>query len=122
METDIEKGSLLPRKGFPAFSQFLASDADRYLMVFNRFDQLAMQNLVYLEAELNDMQAKLQTMDLEDEYFARPGNDENLRSKCLNDWNALESAARRARGSQRERLTLIIKLRKTLSTYRKSPF
>ena len=80
---DIENRRTRPRTGFPALSRLLASDEDRFLMMFNRFDRLAMQNLVYLQSELNDMQTRLENMDYDDEYGAMSGPDEHLRRQYL---------------------------------------
>jgi hypothetical protein len=57
---DVELGSnsLRPLDGFPSLAQFISSDPDRTSLVFRRFDNLAARNLLYLQSELAELEAK----------------------------------------------------------------
>jgi hypothetical protein len=56
---DVEIGRTRPLNGFPSLSEFIASDHDRTSLVFRRFDRLAARNLLYLQSELAELEAKL---------------------------------------------------------------
>jgi hypothetical protein len=56
---DVETGRTRPLDGFPSLSEFIASDHDRTSLVFRRFDRLAARNLLYLQSELAELEAKL---------------------------------------------------------------
>lgn len=114
MDRDLEQGNSSqvwqPKTGFAAFSRLLASDKDRFLMVFRRFDGLAAQNLVYLQSELDHLQCALYKMDIADEYNTYPGPEEMTRRQCLLEWGALKK--------QSVRLKLIKNIRTTMKDYR----
>jgi hypothetical protein len=57
--TDVETGRIRPLDGFPSLADFIASDHDRTSLVFKRFDKLAARNLLYLQSELAELEAKL---------------------------------------------------------------
>jgi hypothetical protein len=56
---DVEFAGSHPLDGFPSLSEFIASDHDRTSLVFRRFDRLAARNLLYLQSELAELEAKL---------------------------------------------------------------
>jgi len=46
-----------PLDGYPSLAKDIASDPDRTSLVFRRFDQLAVRNLLYLQSELVELEA-----------------------------------------------------------------
>lgn len=104
--------------GYPRFSRFLNSDPERFLMVFKRFDRLAIQNLVYLQSELQVLQEKLD--GLFDADFKNSGPDAYLRKNCLRSWSEFEDAVQSGNNEERERMRLIFKIRRKLRTYREN--
>jgi hypothetical protein len=57
--TDVELGRARPLDGFPSLANFIASDHDRTSLVFRRFDKLAARNLLYLQSELAELEARM---------------------------------------------------------------
>jgi hypothetical protein len=57
---DIEVGrrNARPLDGYPSLAEFIASDPDHTSLVFRRFDKLAARNLLYLQSELAELEAK----------------------------------------------------------------
>jgi hypothetical protein len=53
-------------QGLPGFADLLASDHDRFGMVFNRFDRLAMENLLYLQSELHELEGRFEDLHSRD--------------------------------------------------------
>ncbi|KAJ4348621.1 uncharacterized protein N0V89_009999 [Didymosphaeria variabile] len=50
--------------GIPLLSTFMAADEDA--AIFRSFTRLGMRNLLHLQSRLNELEAKLDTMDMED--------------------------------------------------------
>ena len=98
-------------KGYPSLAAFIASDADRSTQIYRRFDRLAARNLLYLQSELAELEARQDSLDAADfrgtlEEKAGARNWETLRAKA-------------AVGGQREqeRLDLALQIRSKLSEY-----
>lgn len=92
--------------GFPSLAAFIASDRDRSTFIFKRFSRLAARNLLLLQSELADLEARLDSLDKEDE---RDGD--GLQS--LRNWEYY-----RARNeSDSERMKLIVQIRATMREY-----
>jgi hypothetical protein len=80
VQRDVERGEppptgeneLLP--GFPATSGFIARDPAKTTVIFRRFDQLAVRNLLHLEARLTALEELQNTFDQDDIDFNR-GNE-----------------------------------------------
>jgi hypothetical protein len=47
-----------PLDGYPSLAEDIASDPDRTTLVFRRFDKLAVRNLLYLQSELVELEAR----------------------------------------------------------------
>jgi hypothetical protein len=91
MHTDIERA---PPNGFPAIAHFIAQDDDA--AIFRRFDSLGARNLLYLQSNLNTLEAKLLTFDQED-VVAGPGNPELRLS--IRAYDTLRAVAERYRSN-----------------------
>lgn len=82
-EVDIELGQ--PRRdfinGFPSAAQFIAGDPDHSFSIYPAFHLLSSRNLLYLEAELHELQKIQDDMDIEDSR----GDPNTL--QCFRSWN-----------------------------------
>lgn len=52
-------------EGYPRFAAFIAHDDDKSTTIFRRFERLAARNLLYLESELFELEAKQDKLDEE---------------------------------------------------------
>ncbi|KAI9660683.1 MAG: hypothetical protein M1821_010035 [Bathelium mastoideum] len=97
--------------GFPSLADFIASDEDRTTAIYKRFDRLAARNLLHLQSELAELQAR------QDEY-----DDEDNRSRdkeqkqALRNWNAFKIRAE----ADPSRLELAEEIRIKMKRYRKA--
>jgi hypothetical protein len=97
--------------GFPSLANFIASDKDGTSTIFKRFNRLAARNLLILQSELAELQAKLDEYDCED----REGGAEALQS--LRNWE--DYKARNEKDS--DRMKILEKIRTTLKDYSTRP-
>ena len=100
--------------GYRELASFIASDKDRSAAVFRRFDELAIRNLLYIQSELLELEARLERLD-QKELKA------NLAVKAgLRDWSEVRKAAEDpSNTSSRDRLEVVDELRRTMKEYRK---
>lgn len=56
-------GSSRYLSGFPSLAAFIASDRDQTSAIFKRFNRLAARNLLHLQSELAELQAKQDRLD-----------------------------------------------------------
>ncbi|KFY32813.1 hypothetical protein V495_08702, partial [Pseudogymnoascus sp. VKM F-4514 (FW-929)] len=108
-----------PLNGFPRVARKLNSDPDKTTTIFRRFDRLSARNLLLLEAELAELEARQDCLDEED----RKSLSEEVR-RCHADWNTFEGFAmgRDSNGDptnpgQAEKLDLALKIREKLKEY-----
>lgn len=68
LDTDIEIGQPKRRcvNGYPSLAAFIASDKDHSTSVYRSYHRLACRNLLYLEAELFELEKKQDDFDDED--------------------------------------------------------
>lgn len=111
-----------PLNGFPRVAQKLASDPDKTTTIFRRFDRLSARNLIYLEAELAELEARQDRLD-ED----KKSTSEQVRN-CHTDWSTFERLATGIDSNgdptnpgQAEKLELVLKIRSKIKEYRKTP-
>ncbi|KAI8680304.1 hypothetical protein NCS57_00310600 [Fusarium keratoplasticum] len=96
--------------GFPSLANFIASDKDGTSTIFKRFNRLAARNLLILQSELAELQAKLDEYDCED----REGGAEALQS--LRNWEDYK----KRNDKESDRIKLLEKIRTTLKEYREA--
>ncbi|OBT99590.1 hypothetical protein VE01_02892 [Pseudogymnoascus verrucosus] len=77
-----------PLNGFPRVAHKLASDPDRTTTIFRRFDRLSARNLILLEAEVAELEARQDRFDEEDKI----STSEEVRS-CHTEWSTFERLA-----------------------------
>ncbi|RTE84831.1 hypothetical protein BHE90_000608 [Fusarium euwallaceae] len=96
--------------GFPSLANFIASDRDGTSTIFKRFNRLAARNLLLLQSELAELEAKLDEYDGQDQQSGA----EALQS--LRNWE--DYKARNEEDS--DRIKLLGKIRETLKEYREA--
>ena len=74
--------------GFPRVAEKLASDPDKTTTIFRRFDRLSARNLIYLEAELAELEEQ---QDISDEADANSRSAEVR--ECHAEWSTFERSA-----------------------------
>lgn len=116
MDRDVELGSVKPEylNGFPYLSNFIATDEDNSTSIYHRFDRLGARNILYLQSELTDLEARQRKFDEEDGKGSR---DDKL---CAWDWAEFKRLSS-SQGRQKDRMQLVVDIRKTIKEYSKSP-
>ncbi|KAK5632041.1 hypothetical protein RRF57_007755 [Xylaria bambusicola] len=86
------------------------------LAIYRRFGTLANANLLYLQAEITELENQLRTIQDEDSQ-----SNDDARRKYFQSWYRLSDSARLEPGSpEREQYELIMKLRELMAQYRTS--
>ncbi|KAH9205646.1 hypothetical protein DL95DRAFT_375952 [Leptodontidium sp. 2 PMI_412] len=98
-------------EGYPRFAAFIAHDVDKSTMICRRFERLAARNLLYLESELFELEAKQDKLDEDD-------RNDPQRRRDLRKW---EPARIRREASQiATRLEVAFTIRKAIKEYYKA--
>ena len=100
------------RNGYSAVAAWIARDCDDEAFVFRKFNVLAARNLLYLQCELFELEAKLQEYDLQ----TLVGSDMTLK-RSAREW---ESFTRNHKDGPEgyERMKLILDIRAKIKEYR----
>ena len=97
--------------GYPSLAAFIASDTDKSTYIYRRFDRICARNLLYLQAELSELEALQIQLDAEE----RAATIEQKR--YVKDWNALRQKAKETGSArERERLNVALKIRESSSS------
>ncbi|KAF2827549.1 hypothetical protein CC86DRAFT_275558, partial [Ophiobolus disseminans] len=107
----LEKG--LHDDGYPAFGRFLAQDPDNETLIFRRFDRLAALNLLYLQAEVYEIQRRIR--EFEKEVIAKGDIDLLISMKRWETF--VEKAECSYNRPEQEMKKLILTLRKVMKEY-----
>ncbi|KAF1836973.1 hypothetical protein BDW02DRAFT_566567 [Decorospora gaudefroyi] len=100
--------------GYPSLANFIASDRDRTTLIYKRFDNLAARNLLYLQSELAELQAKQVVFDQEDLAA-------DLATKqCARNFADFKRAQEANDQKQVERWEIVKQIRDTLKEYREA--
>jgi hypothetical protein len=119
MHSDVEKQSTDAIKinyltGYPSLAAFIASDKDKSTLIYRRFDRLSARNLLHLQSELIELQARQDAFDEED--FRGSPEDKGI----VSDWNLFSSKASDPENTREwERMKLAKRIQKRLKEYRK---
>lgn len=111
MDRRVKPGAL---DGYPLLAEFLASDNDRTILVFKRFDRLAMRNLLYLQSELAELQTCQDEYDAEDISLER---GDRAAKQCARNWESFTDAIKKGNGRQMKRMELVNEIRKKMKEY-----
>jgi len=111
--------------GFPRVASKIASDPDKTTTIYRRFDRLSARNLLYLEAELAELEALQDKQDADDLQFRR---NDDATDRCHRDWNMFESCANEKDEDvnvlnqlQAEKMALALKIKEKLKEYHRKP-
>ena len=96
--------------GYASLANFIASDKDRSTVIFRRFDRLSARNLLYLQSELAELEAKQETFDREDVKGKMSDK------QCARNWNDFKKTSE-SDESQQERMKLVRDIRTTMKEY-----
>lgn len=112
IDTDVELGQSRRHyiNGFPSASAFIASDPDHGFSIYNAFHRLSSRNLLYLEAEIFELQKQQDDLDIRDSR----GDPDTI--QCFRSWKKLSTSSD---SCQLEQMALITKIRARLKEYRK---
>lgn len=105
-QTDLELGM----NGYPSASTFIASDPDHTASIFHTFKRLTARNLLYMEAELFELQEQLDKSDRQD---AVDGDRDPNILEYVRSGREMQRSANAA-----ERNALIVKIRSAVKQYR----
>jgi len=110
------KNKFEPAIGFPSLAAFIASDKDKSTAIFRRFDKLSARNLLYLQSQLAELEARQELYDKEDaEIEDRAGQMTAL--QCARNWADFKENARSSE-PQKARMDLVKEIRETMKEYR----
>lgn len=100
--------------GYPSLANFIASDRDRTTLIYKRYDELAARNLLYLQSELAELQARQRRVDNADLSADMPTK------QCARNYTDFQQAVQANDARQKERWELTKQIRKTLKEYREA--
>jgi hypothetical protein len=114
MANDVERDALevVYVKGYPSLAAFIASDQDKSTAIYRRFDRLSARNLLYLQSELQELEARQDALDAEDLH------GDLQAKKSARNWQVLKKRAKQQNNErEKERLELAFEIRDKLKEY-----
>jgi hypothetical protein len=102
--------------GYLSLASFITSDRDRTTLIYNRFDELAARNLLYLQSELAELQHPQRSFDQED----LSSNLTTDNKKCARNFLDFSLAAEAQDQEQKERWDLMLRIRGLLKEHREA--
>jgi aminoglycoside phosphotransferase len=115
VEADAERFEIQPLDGYPSITSFISSDHDRTTLVFKRFDDLAIRNLLYLQSELAELKERQEEFDEEDRSIHA---DLEMKA-CAMSWSKSQALAKAGDLKQKERVNLAMEIRSKINEYSK---
>jgi hypothetical protein len=100
--------------GYPSLAAFVASDRDRSTLIYKRFDELAVRNLLYLQSELAELHSRQRAFDQEDLTADLPTK------QCARNFSDFKTKVLADDPKQKERWELVKKVRETMKEYREA--
>lgn len=108
-----------PINGFPRVASKISEDPDRTGTIYRRFDRLASQDLLLMEAEIAELEAKQDHYDDEDALMPQ-----RLTGEGRSNWRTFERLAREKgpngdflHPSEAERMKTAMEIREKLEKY-----
>jgi hypothetical protein len=100
MSTDVENDAVKVHYliGYPSLAAFIASDKNKSTAIYRRFDRLGSRNLLHLQSELAELEARQDALDAQDLKSATVDEKGDLRDwaifteKAKDDNNVREKA------------------------------
>ncbi|PQE28778.1 chorismate mutase protein [Rutstroemia sp. NJR-2017a WRK4] len=115
MTTDVELATVEIRhiSGYPSLASFIASDKDKSTVIYRRFDRLSARNILYLQSELAELEAR------QDEYDREDVKGSMVDKQCARNWNEFRERARDTE-RQKDRLELVKEIRRVMKEYKEA--
>lgn len=117
MSKDLERDTVVVTyiNGYPSLASFIASDRDHSTSLYRRFDRLAARNLLYLQSELLELEARQDAFDADDLRDAI--HNEEVKASVRN-WEVLtRRAAEPNNRREKERIELIKEITEKIKEY-----
>lgn len=113
IETELATFAVQHVIGYPSLASFIASHKDKSTVIFRRFDRLSARNILYLQSELAELEARQDAYDKEDVRGSMTDK------KCARDWNEFRN---QSENNERQiaRMKLVKEIRGTMKEYSKS--
>lgn len=119
-QSTLELARVKPINGFPRVADKIASDPDKTTTIYRRFDRLSARNLLFLEAEIAELEAQQNKYDTDDLLAANQGVIE-----CHSDWrkferyaNEKDQSGKLTQRTQAKKMKLALKIKEKLKEYR----
>jgi Family of unknown function (DUF6594) len=115
MNTDVENDAVKVHYliGYPSLAAFIASDKNNTTAIFRRFDRLGARNLLYLQSELAELEARLDALDAQDLKTLTTDQKDDLR-----DWKVFVEKAKDSNNVRgKDRIGLIKEIREKVKEY-----
>jgi predicted HTH domain antitoxin len=98
--------------GYPSLAEFITSDRSKSTVIFKRFDRLSARNLLYLQAELVELEARQDAFDKEDTSADLYGK------QSRRDWGVFkEKSEDPLNKRERDRMELVRQIREKIKEY-----
>ncbi len=99
-------------QGYPSLAAFIASDKDKSIAIFKRFDRLAARNLLHLQSQLSELEVWQDRLD--DDY----SNGTTAEKAGARNWEVLCESAKSGNGKDAERLKVVTLITEKMKEYR----
>lgn len=109
-------------EGYARYAAFIASDPDRSTTIYRKYKRLSARNLLYLEAEVAELEQQLDVLDVDDTTIVDIAARDEV-TDGAQDWTHLKEQvyskkpAVKARAALR--IELVMRIRERLREYRK---
>lgn len=114
-DKDIDVESGIHDDGYPALAHWIAQDPDNETLIFRKFDGLGVRNLLYMQAELFDIEKRV----LAFERQISSCQDMDLRVSVRRWETFVENAASTHPRPEQELMKLVKEMREKTKEYRK---
>jgi hypothetical protein len=115
MSTDVENGAVKVHYliGYPSLAAFIASDKSKSTAIYRRFDRLGARNLLHLQSELTELEARQDALDAQDLKTATVDEKGDLR-----DWAVFTEKAKDDNNvREKARMALMKEIREKVKEY-----
>ena len=106
-------------EGYAELAEFIACDDD--ILLFRKFGTLGARNLLYLQAELQELEAQLRRIDEKDQtdmVNAKDVSDKMDIDRGARDWGFMAREAQDGNGRQATKMKIILETRRVMKEYR----
>lgn len=111
--SDVERDPPEARRDdYPSIAAWMACDQDNETFIYRKFDELSARNLLNMQSEVIELEAKLKALDEE----TRQGTDTELKQSARK-WETFRKNAA-SRDQERVRMELAKEIRSKLREYR----